>query len=692
MGPNALAAMLAALLTVPAPAGAAPEDPPRTGPPPSLVLLTLDTTRADYLGSYGARDAETPVLDALAARGTRYVRALAPSPLTLPAHASLLTGLAVPEHGVRDNGTAVLPRGLPTLATALAARGYSTGAFVASRVLDRRFGLDRGFDVYDDTMAAERLGQYGYPERDAAAVTSAALAWLATLPADRPYFLWAHFYDPHAPYAPPADLRRGSEQGDYAGEIAHVDREVGRLLRALPPGGRVVAVAGDHGEMLGEHGEGGHGIFLYRAALEVPLILAGPGVPAGRVVEQAVATRRLAPTLLALLLGDDGAGVDLGAPLPGIGSPATETDPPPIYSQTEMPRSAYGWATLEAVSDQRYRLIAAPRPELFDTLADPGEERNLITEERHEARRLKTQLDALKAGFVRRRAEAPPPDPQLEADLRSLGYLSTSGGAEAGTIDPKDGIRLLADFERARSLAAAGAHDEALPILEGLVERNPRNVPFLTRLAGARLETGRIDAALAAYRRAVELNPRLDFLHQHLADAYRRAGRLDDARTEYRLTLQLNPRAAGAWLALAELAHRAGQGAEERELLTRAVAAGTSSAAISSRLGQLELAAGDLDAAATHLEEATTLAPAWALPWLLYGQTEEARSRPGPALEHYRRAADAAPSSPTPHLHLGRLLSRQGDLDAARRHLTRAATLAPRSAEGQEARRLLESL
>lgn len=575
---------------------------------PNLVLLTLDTTRADHLGVYGAAKARTPVLDALAARGTRYARALAPSPLTLPAHASLLTGLAVPEHGVRDNGTAVLPEGLPTLATAFSAKGYATGAFVASRVLDRRFGLDRGFEVYDDRMAAERLGQYGYPERDAKAVTSAAISWLAALPAGKPYFLWVHYYDPHAPYRPPPRWRGGSEKADYAGEIAYVDAEIGRLLKALPPGEPVVAVAGDHGEMLGEHGERGHGIFLYRAALEVPLILAGPGVPTGRVVDETVATRRLAPTLLALL----GAEQPTAEDLPGLG-PASRAGAPrsgasrPIYSQTSMPRSAYGWAPLAAVSDQRLRFIAAPRPELYDFVADPGETRNLIRERRRDAKRLKSALEALEAGFERPRADAPAPDPQLEADLRSLGYLSASGTGGAATIDPKDGIELLADFERAIGLMGRGAHRKALEILEALVARNPRNVPFVTRLASARLENGLAEAAIAAYRQAVELNPRLHFLHCHLADAYRRLGRLDEARREYELTLALNPRSAAAWLALAELAHGAGERGEERRLLHEAVAAGTASATIRGRLGQIEQAAGNSEAAAIHLREARRL-------------------------------------------------------------------------------------
>lgn len=193
------------------------------------MLITLDTTRADRLGCYGDESARPPHLDALAERGTRYARALTPSPLTLPAHASLLTGLDPPEHGVRDNGTAALAANVPTLATVLREQGYSTGAFIASRVLDRRFGLESGFDAYDDRMAAEVVGQDGYPERDAAAVTDSAIAWLADLPARRPFFLWAHYYDPHAPYQPPGAPRSSSTDAAYAGEITFMDQQIGRL-------------------------------------------------------------------------------------------------------------------------------------------------------------------------------------------------------------------------------------------------------------------------------------------------------------------------------------------------------------------------------------------------------------------------------------------------------------------------------
>ncbi len=301
------------------------EPAPKAAPsPPSLLLITLDTTRADALGCYGAPANPTPNLDSIAARGVRYQRALTASPLTLPSHTSILTGLAPPEHGVRHNGTAALGSGVPTVATVLQGSGYTTGAFVASRVLDHRFGLARGFDHYDDRMAAELVGEYGYPERDAARVTDAALEWLRQH-REKPFFLWVHYYDPHAPYQPPRALAEGTPQGNYRGEVRHVDQQVGRLLAALPQRGAntVVAVVGDHGEALGEHGERTHGIFLYEETLAVPLLLAGPGVAdqvPGTVIPETVANRRLAPTVLRLLGLPPDKTTALGTPLPGLPS------------------------------------------------------------------------------------------------------------------------------------------------------------------------------------------------------------------------------------------------------------------------------------------------------------------------------------------------------------------------------------
>ena len=663
----------------------------------SLVLLTLDTTRSDYVGAYGARDAKTPVLDSLADRGTRYARALTASPLTLPAHASLLTGLDPPAHGLLDNGTATLHPSVPTLATILSSRGDSCAAFVSSRVLDRRFGLDPGFGLYDDFMAAEQVGEYGYPERDAGSVTASAISWVSGLSPSQPYFLWVHYYDPHAPYEPPAQWQGSTTTANYAGEIAYVDQEIGRLLSALPGEGQqaVIAVVGDQGESLSEHGEKTHGIFLYRASLEVPLIMAGPGVPAGQVVEEVVGTRRLMTTLLRLLGAGDSAQ-DQGSSLPGLPAVGDTAPPEPVYSATWMPANTYGWSPLRAVSDQRWRLILAPRPELYDFRADPEELDNLINAHSQESERLGRVLAANEEDRkVYPTGESDhPADPELLAALRSLGYVSGSvpPDPDVGAIDPRDGLAMLAESDRARQLLQSQNYDESLVILRGLVERNPGNVPFLTRLAQAELGSGHGEAAVETYRRAIALSPRLDFLHLNLAEAYREIGRPEEATEAYKRTLELNPRSAKAWLGLAELALRSGNSEEELRLLLEALEVGTRSAMLRCRLGQIEAGKDNPAGADLHFQAATLLTPGWAFPWLLWGQNAEATGQAGEALNRYSQAALAEPSNPAPYLSLGRFHSSQGQIFQARRYLEQVLALAPDSEEAKEARSLLKTV
>jgi arylsulfatase A-like enzyme/Flp pilus assembly protein TadD len=665
---------------------------PRT----SLVLITLDTFRGDHVGALRDGKPLTPNLDALARHGTRYARAIAPSPLTLPSHCTLLTGADPPVHGVHDNGTAALPADVPTLAAALAARGYRTGAVVASRVLDRRFGLARGFETYDDAITAEEVGGQGYPERHGPEVTDAALAWAAALPAGAPYFLWVHYYDAHAPYRPPGRPASDPAAARYAAEVALVDAEVGRLLAGLPgsAGDRLVAAVGDHGEMLGEHGEKEHGIFLYEAALRVPLIVAGPGIPAGRTVAEAAGSRGLAAALLAALgLGADAA--PFGAPLPGLGAAVAGSPPPagPVYSETFLPQTAYGWAPLRAATSDRLRLILAPRSELYDTAADPGEERNLLDDPAGGFEADASALrDAIAAAARRSRPAAPAPGAaEVAADLRSLGYLSGSSGSAAASpaLDPKDGIRLLPEFDRAKELTRSGRAEEAARLLRALTEASPGNVPFLVRLGEAEAAAGRFDAAREAFRAAVARNPGLDFPRVSLGELEARAGRWDAARSELEAALAANPRSAPAWLALADVEARGGAAAQ-RQVLERAVAAGTRSATVCARLASLELAAGDSGAAGRHAAEALRLWPSLGEAWWVAGEVEAAAGRRSAALERWEKAVALGVDDARALVRVGRLLIEDGRAGAARPYLERAEAQNPGTDAAREARRLLD--
>jgi len=518
-------------------------------PPPNLVLVTFDTTRRDTVGAFGGPSDLTPNLDALAEIGVRFARAVAPSPLTLPSHSTLLTGLDPPQHGVRTNGTAVLSRDVTTLAEVLKGQGFATGAVVGSRVLDRRFGLDQGFEHYGDAMLAERIGEYGYPERPADAVTDEALDWLSGLTPDQPFFMWVHYYDPHAPYLPPNEFRGADQFGNYLGEIAFADREMGRLLEAVRARSQrvVVAAVGDHGEALGDHGERTHGIFVYSPTIEVPLVIAGHRVPKGRMIDGPVAIKRLPSTLTILL------GIDQDGSLPGPGLPLSDDvvqGREPILSEAVMPSAVYGWSPLYGVTSGRWRYIDAPKPELYDLVTDPGERTNVVRVKSTETARLKAELDELLSRPGPNATGSPDLDPKTRAALSSLGYLEGASVRADDGIDPKDGIELLDAFDQAKAMIAVGEATQASAILASLVEKNPSNLPFLNRLAEAQLAEGNGDEAVATLGRALELAPRSVFVNGALADTLRRLNRTEDARSAYRSTLDIDPRWAPAWFGL----------------------------------------------------------------------------------------------------------------------------------------------
>jgi arylsulfatase A-like enzyme/Flp pilus assembly protein TadD len=656
--------------------------------PTDLVLITFDTTRRDAIGVFGGPPELTPNFDALAADGVRYLRAVAPSPLTLPSHATILTGLDPPQHGVRTNGTSALPSSVPTLASLLNDAGYATAAFVGSKVLDRRFGLDRGFDHYGDAMLAENTGEYGYPERPADAVTDEALAWLGTVSPDRPFFVWIHYYDPHAPYRPPVSTGGGAEVDAYRGEVAFADREMGRLLAAVRARSSrvVVAVTADHGEALGEHGERTHGVFVYTPTIEVPLVISGPGVAAGARVSEPVAIARLGATLLELLLTER-TGVLPGTPLPLNASEAPVGRP--VYSESMMPSVVYGWSPLHAVTVERWRFIEAPMPELYDLSADPEETTNLAADRPDVVEAMRGQLAELMSRPAPASAEAPDLDAETRAALVSLGYLEGGTSGRTDAIDPKDGMALLGRFERAKELLAAGEADKAAVKLAALVEQNPANLPFVNRLAEAQLAAGRGDEALTTQRRALELAPTSEFVNLAYANALFRLDRREQARQGYRATLGINPRSAPAWLGLAALS----SGPEdEREVLGRAMESGVESLLVVLRAAQLDREAGHLEAAEGLLNRADALVPGMAAVRLERARVLQDQGRLEDALDACRRAASIEPGNPHTALCTGRVYLAMDQPGRARPHLLRATVLGKDTAVEIEARTLIESI
>lgn len=658
----------------------------RGGPPANLVLVTLDTVRADRLGAYGYAAAETPWLDRLAREGIRGEQVAAQVPLTLPSHATILSGLLPPHHGLRNNGIGTFPDGPATLGTLLAGAGYRTGAFVGAFVLDRRFGLGRGFEVYDDEITRDpAAGTALEAERPAREVMDRVLAWLGQAPEKpeggtaKPFFLWVHLYDAHAPYVPPSPWRERHPGRPYDGEISAVDEQIGRLLQELERRGladrTVVAVVADHGEGLGDHGEQTHGLLLYEPTLRVPLLLRGPGLPAGTVIRTPLSLVDLAPTLAGLLgqslpapAGRSLDGRDLSAALRAGEEPA----PADVYAETRYPE-IFGWSPLAALRRRDLKYIAAPRPELYDLARDPGESRDLNQTDRSD------RTDQL-SGFAARLAEieagaveAPrnAPDAETRARLAALGYAG--GGSPpppprrdpSSAPDPRQMVDLFQRYERAHNQLKAGEAGPALAALEELVAADPRNPIFRGELARAFRARGELDRAVPLYRQAAADAPDNPEAWYNLAATLQEAGRPAEARTALERALHLDPARPEAHnvLALALLAE--GKPEEALRELQASVALDPRDALALNNLGNVLRGLGRLAEAEEAYRRATEAAPRYAEPWNGLGTLEVERDRPSAALSFFDRALALAPSYHEVRLNRGIALEMAGEREAA---------------------------
>ncbi len=676
---------------------------------PNVLLVTIDTLRADRLGSYGYALAATPVMDALAARGVRFATAVAHTPLTAPSHASILTGLLPLGHGVHDNGAFVLPTSPTTLAESFRAAGYRTAAFVSGFPLDHRYGLGRGFETYDDRLPRGRDSRRAaYVERTAAETNRPAIAWIRT--ARAPWFAWVHYFDPHAPYEPPADLAERFAVSPYDGEIAHVDRELGKLLAAAetsPAKKTLVLATSDHGESLGEHGEATHGVFVYEATLRVPWIMAGPGIPHGRVSSVVARGIDVAPTLL------DYARVRVPPGMQGRSlRPAAEgraMKDAPAYAESLFCSLNLGWAPLHALRTSRFKLIEAPRRELYDLAGDPGELRDVSAAHADEASVLRSELQ--------RALETRPPDashdPGEEARerLRALGYVGGTPPARSTGRDPKDGIALVLQLERglaearARPAVAiqeltaflanepdaplarrhraiayqyAGRYADAVADIRALEAQAPLSLEDLTVLAESLRLAGRHDEALAALERAKAASPQAPEPALLRARSLRAMGRSADAHAALQQALALDPANAEARRGLAELALERGAIDEAAALLESTLSADPTDVPTLVKLGVARMRAGRVGDALAFFERAVALEPdnPEALLDLAGALGRSGRSRE--AIPYFEKAIAVGGRSPTALNGLAVARLESGDAAGAARALRESLALDPR--------------
>jgi arylsulfatase A-like enzyme len=538
----------------------------------NLLLVTLDTTRADHLGVYGYAHIDTPALDALAGEGIRYTRCYATAPLTLPSHASIMTGLLPPRHGVHANGRDVLSDAALTLAEILSQHGYDTGAVVAAFVLDRQFGLAQGFDDYDDDLSrASESPRFSYARRDAEQVTDAALQWLENR-GRRSWFLWVHYFDPHAPYKPPGP---NPLRTPYDAEIEFVDAQLGRLVESLAVAGAarrtLIVVTADHGEGLWEHGETTHGLFAYDSTLRAPLIIRFPdGRGAGRTVTRPVSVVDLMPSILTWLgrappRALDGRPLPLaedGADTPGSGSRA-------LYFENEGPAHLFGWSPIWGIIEGGHKFIQAPKPELYDLAADPLEERNLYdaadARSREWRSRFEEIMERLEAAPRLRGAPAELSEPGREK-LIALGYVvdpreseGLGGWRTPEGADPKDMVPVYHRLQLAMTRIEQGklveGVDELVDIVTSSDPGNRRAATLLAELALEEEVAPRVSDGLKVLLESPSGDPELDLWlrtrlgmslsqqgsHAEAVEAFRRGLEIDASRSllHWRLALEL---------------------------------------------------------------------------------------------------------------------------------------------------------
>lgn len=521
-------------------------------PKPNVVIITIDTLRADHLGCYGYKQIRTPNIDALAADSVRFEHAYTPVPVTLPAHTAIFTGTYPLLSGMHDFSGNKLSPTQPTLASVLKQHGYVTGAVVGSAVLDSRFGLNHGFDFYYDHFDFNRLQESNLEEmeRPGNVVADMTLDWLAEN-YKTSFLLWMHLYDPHYPYRPPAPYNQQYKDRPYDGEIAFADAQVGRLIAFLKSKNlyrnTIIVLSGDHGESLGEHGEKTHGFFLYNATLHVPVIVHLPQTASSvKTISGVVSLVDLMPTVLQRLKVDLPAQVQ-GHSLLRLMTAKTEEESRSVYAETFLPRLHFNWSELRSVETEKYQFIEAPKPELYDLSRDPGETQNLYAEKKAVAGELQARLRAMIRQYSpdRELAEKTGLDPALMEHLKSLGYAGFSGGGNLTTTasslpDPKDRIQVYELISDAIAESQHGEYQSSMEKLTAALKTESASVPvhYLLGLNYYRLHE--FSKAADEFQRVLQLSPDYELAVFQLGLAYARTGDFDQAIGMLNRALQLD--------------------------------------------------------------------------------------------------------------------------------------------------------
>lgn len=652
-------------------------------PRPNVLLITIDTLRPDHLGSYGFALARTPHLDRLAREGLRCSDAVTAAPITMPSHATIMTGVLPPAHGVRDNGAYALGEDSLTLAERLREKGYETQAFVSALVLNRRYNLTQGFDGYDDNLWSENQAKlFMVRDRPSRKTAELFLSWLGqwrAKSARRPFFAWLHFYDPHAPYQPPPEFRTLAPT-PYDGEIASADDSVGRVIEALRAQGlldnTLVVVTADHGESLGEHKERTHALFIYDATARVPLILRYPPLfPAGRTYAGPVRTIDIAPTVLAALrvpaVGKKMQGIDL---LPAFGG---RTAPPdlPQYSESLLSEVGFGMAPLYGVTMGGYKWIRAPRPELYNLVNDPHELHNLYEQDRDRARKLDAELSRLLAdsAAIAVAARQSPVEKETAEALEALGYLAPAEARKSmGGMDPKDGIGIYNKLEDARHLAQKKQWSAAERKLRQILSEVPEHQSARQILGLVLMRQGRLAEAREEYLKCLNRDGAQFRVLGMLGKLAMLTGDMDQATGYFERAVADTPGFVEGLADLGLIEELRGHDAQAQAWYQKAVAQDGQFPTVHRRLGDLSYERGDYAKALLFYKKTLEITRNDFRAMIQAGNCARRVGQNEQAADYFRSAEKLRPRSWIPAYNLACLYAIGGDVKAAREALDRA--------------------
>ena len=665
----------------------------------NLLIVTLDTTRADRMGAYGNTDIETPAFDRLAREGVRFDNAVSAAPLTLPVHSSMFTGKFPPEHGVRDNGGFFLGPEQLTLAEVLKSHGYATGAFIGAYVLDSKWGINQGFDTYFDKfdLSESRGVSIGAIQRPGNEVVDQALPWIDQAKG-RPFFAWIHLYDAHSPYRPPEPFATKYKGHPYNGEIAFADSQVGRVIARLEALGlydkTVVMILGDHGESLGDHGEQSHGFFVYNSTTHVPFAVRAPfSATRSRQVADPVRSVDVMPTALDLLGIAPPSGIS-GRSLAPLMTGAVKELGLDAYSEAMYPLHHYGWSDLHALRAGRYKIVDAPRPELYDEDRDPQELTNLYTDRKALGDRMIAQLRTMESGFAKTQAALPAADvdPDARQRLAALGYVgsfvATAADSRAGRADPKDKIDLFNKLGEATELSkdyddkGRPPFEKVFALLDDIVRQDPEVIDAWFMLGTQHMAYGRPDQAIQYFQRALQLKPDYDLAVFNLAQAYRQMGNDDAALAGFEHFLTLDPKDPFVHYQMGEIWLDRGDTAKAESLFRKALEIDPQTAAAKNALGVIALQRGDPATAERLIKEAIATKPTLHLAHFNLGLLAEERGDIRTAEREYLEELKGHPESYKAAFNMSRLYEQVGDHVGQIEALKQSLVSNPRFAEG----------